>query len=84
MEYKSCKARLALKKHWRYAAGWRSMQNKYQFTCRDGSFLRLIAFYTDYVCDENSWQEAVMMKICEKVFFMPPSVARPAAFPMTE
>jgi len=33
-----------------------------------GSFLRLIAFYTDYVCDENSWQEAVMMKICEKCF----------------
>jgi epoxyqueuosine reductase len=33
-----------------------------------GSFLRLIAFYTDYPCYEDSWQEAEMMKTCEKCF----------------
>ena len=30
-----------------------------------GSFLRLIAFYTDYPCAEDNWQEASMMKVCE-------------------
>jgi epoxyqueuosine reductase len=30
-----------------------------------GSFLRLIAFYTDYPCEGDNWQEASMMKACE-------------------
>jgi epoxyqueuosine reductase len=30
-----------------------------------GSFLRLIAFYTDYPCEEDNWQEASMMEACE-------------------
>jgi epoxyqueuosine reductase len=30
-----------------------------------GSFLRLIAFYTDYPCAEDNWQETGMMKACE-------------------
>ncbi len=30
-----------------------------------GSFLRLIAFYTDYPRAEDNWQEASMMKACE-------------------
>jgi epoxyqueuosine reductase len=30
-----------------------------------GSFLRLIAFCTDYPCEGDNWQEASMMKACE-------------------
>ena len=30
-----------------------------------GSFLRLIAFYTDYTFEEDDWQESKVMKACE-------------------
>ena len=30
-----------------------------------GSFCRLIAFYTDYPCQEDNWREAKAMKTCE-------------------
>jgi epoxyqueuosine reductase len=30
-----------------------------------GSFYRLMAFYTDYSCQEDSWHEAKVMKACE-------------------
>jgi epoxyqueuosine reductase len=31
-----------------------------------GSFLELVAFYSDMPCEKDSWQEAAMMKSCEK------------------
>jgi epoxyqueuosine reductase len=31
-----------------------------------GSFLQLVAVYSDISCEEDSWQEATMMKSCEK------------------
>jgi epoxyqueuosine reductase len=31
-----------------------------------GSFLQLVALYSDMPCEEDSWQEATMMKSCEE------------------
>jgi epoxyqueuosine reductase len=31
-----------------------------------GSFLQLVAIYSDMPCEEDSWQEATMMKSCEE------------------
>jgi epoxyqueuosine reductase len=66
--YKVVKARLALKTLAVCSGLAKYGRNNISYVPGMGSFLRLIAFYTDYVCDENSWQEAVMMKICEKCF----------------
>jgi epoxyqueuosine reductase len=66
--YKLSKARLPLKTLAVRSGLAKYGRNNISYVPGMGSFLRLIAFYTDYVCDENSWQEAVMMKICEKCF----------------
>jgi len=34
-----------------------------------GSFLQLVAVYSDMPCEEDDWQEATMMKNCEKCEF---------------
>jgi epoxyqueuosine reductase len=41
-------------------------RNNISYISGMGSFYRLIAFYTDYPCEEDRWQEVTIMKGCEK------------------
>jgi len=41
-------------------------RNNLCYVCGMGSFLQLVAVYSDMPCEEDSWQEATMMQTCEK------------------
>lgn len=41
-------------------------RNNISYVSRLGSFLQLVAVYSDVPCDQDSWQEATMMKRCEE------------------
>jgi epoxyqueuosine reductase len=41
-------------------------RNNICYVPRLGSFLQLVAAYSDMPCEEDSWQEATMMKSCEE------------------
>jgi epoxyqueuosine reductase len=64
--YKIAKARLALKTLAVRSGLAKYGRNNISYVPRMGSFFRLIAFYTDYPCEEDNWQEVIMMKGCEK------------------
>ena len=40
-------------------------RNNISYISEFGSFYRLIAFYTDYPCEDDNWGDAKVMKICE-------------------
>jgi len=40
-------------------------RNNLAYVTGMGSFCRLIAFYSDFSCDEDNWQESGAMKTCE-------------------
>jgi epoxyqueuosine reductase len=41
-------------------------RNNISYVSGLGSFLQLVAVYSDMPCEEDSWQEATMMKSCEE------------------
>jgi epoxyqueuosine reductase len=41
-------------------------RNNICYVSRLGSFLQLVAFYSDLPCEEDCWQEATVMKSCEE------------------
>ena len=63
--YKLSKARLPLKTLAVRSGLAKYGRNNISYVPGMGSFLRLIAFYTDYPCEEDNWHEASMMKACE-------------------
>lgn len=63
--YKIVKAHLALKTLAVRSGLAKYGRNNISYVPGMGSFLRLIAFYTDYPCEEGNWREARMMKTCE-------------------
>jgi epoxyqueuosine reductase len=63
--YKLSKARLPLKTLAVRSGLAKYGRNNISYVPGMGSFLRLIAFYTDYPCEEDNWQEASMMEACE-------------------
>jgi epoxyqueuosine reductase len=58
------KARLALKTLAVRSGLARYGKNNLAYVSGMGTFVRLIAFYTDAPCDENDWQEPGVMKEC--------------------
>ena len=40
-------------------------ENNISYVSGMGSFLRLVAFYTDCPCEEDNWQETIAMKACD-------------------
>ena len=64
--YKVSKARLALKTLAVRSGLAKYGRNNISYVPGMGSFHRLIAFYTDYPCEEDNWQKLQMMKACEK------------------
>jgi epoxyqueuosine reductase len=62
---KIVKAHLALKTLAVRSGLARYGRNNISYIPRMGSFCRLIAFYTDYPCEEDNWQESKAMKACE-------------------
>jgi epoxyqueuosine reductase len=63
--YKLSKARLPLKTLAVRSGLAKYGRNNISYVPGMGSFHRLIAFYTDYPCEEDNRQEASMMKTCE-------------------
>jgi len=59
------KARLALKTLTVHSGLAKYGRDNISYVPGMGSFLRLIAFYTDYPYEEDNWQETGMMKACE-------------------
>ncbi len=41
-------------------------KNNIAYHPANGSFHRLVSFYSDLACDQDAWREPVMMKQCEK------------------
>jgi len=64
--YKVVKARLPLKTLAVRSGLAKYGRNNISYVPGMGSFHRLIAFYTDYPCEEDNWQKLQMMKACEK------------------
>ena len=63
--YKVIRARLALKTLAVRSGLAKYGRNNISYVPGMGSFLRLIAFYTDYPCEKDNWQGLQMMKTCE-------------------
>ncbi len=66
--YKVSKARLALKTMAVRSGLAKYGRNNISYVPGMGSFHRLIAFYTDYPCEKNDWDEIRLMKSCETCF----------------
>jgi epoxyqueuosine reductase len=64
--YKVSKERLSLKTLAVRSGLAKYGRNNISYVPGMGSFHRLIAFYTDYPCEQDEWQEAEIMKACEK------------------
>ena len=64
-DYKIVKAHLALKTLAVRSGLARYGRNNISYVPGMGSFLRLVAFYTDCPCEEDNWQEAKAMDACE-------------------
>ena len=65
-DYKVTRARLALKTLAVGSGLAKYGRNNISYIPGMGSFYRLIAFYTDYPCEQDYWQEVKLMKYCEK------------------
>ncbi|HEY32130.1 MAG TPA: hypothetical protein G4O10_03375 [Dehalococcoidia bacterium] len=63
--YKVVRAHLALKTLAVQSGLAKYGRNNISYVPGMGSFLRLIAFYTDSPCEEDNWQEVEAMKDCE-------------------
>ena len=63
--YKIVKAHLALKTLAVRSGLAEYGRNNISYIPEFGSFFRLIAFYTDYPCEEDNWDDVKVMKICE-------------------
>jgi epoxyqueuosine reductase len=63
--YKLAKAHLALKTLAVRSGLAEYGRNNISYISEFGSFYRLIAFYTDYPCEEDNWGDVRVMKICE-------------------
>ena len=66
--YRIVKAQLALKTLAVRSGLAKYGRNNISYVPEMGSFCRLIAFYTDWQCKEDNWQESKVMKACEKCF----------------
>jgi len=63
--YKIVRAHLALKTLAVRSGLAEYGRNNISYIPELGSFYRLIAFYTDYPCEEDNWHDIKLMKICE-------------------
>ena len=63
--YKVSKARLALKTLAVRSGLAKYGRNNISYVPGMGSFHRLIAFYTDYLCEKDDWDEIRLMKSCD-------------------
>ncbi|MFC1948435.1 4Fe-4S double cluster binding domain-containing protein [Chloroflexota bacterium] len=63
--YKIVRAHLALKTLAVRSGLAEYGRNNISYISEFGSFYRLIAFYTDYPCEEDNWRDVKVMKICE-------------------
>jgi epoxyqueuosine reductase len=63
--YKVAKAHLALKTLAVRSGLAKYGKNNISYVPGTGSFHRLIAFYTDYPCEEDNWHKSQAMKICD-------------------
>ena len=63
--YKVVKAHLALKTLAVRSGLAEYGRNNISYIPEFGSFFRLIAFYTDYPCEEDNWHDVKVMEICE-------------------
>ena len=67
-DYKTDRANLPLKTLAVKSGLARYGRNNITYVPGMGSFHRLLAFYSDYPCEEDNWQEAKTMKACDKCF----------------
>lgn len=63
--YKTAKAHLALKTLAVRSGLARYGRNNISYVPGMGSMCQLVAFYTDWPCEEDSWQESEAMETCE-------------------
>ena len=63
--YNTAKAHLALKTLAVRSGLAQYGKNNISYVPGMGSFLRLVAFYTDCPCEEDNWQDVAAMKACE-------------------